>query len=200
MRAIHIFLSLFAALNCPTVALADSDGYFCIGPDYLAFELSFSRAPHTHRLYVMRFDDPIQWKAPVWIDLPEFNNGPMRCEERSIALAAWESIHHVTWSVADPADLSLQTTTKPPGPSDPSDYPDALGSLSFGIPGNTQEYSASLPSHDLDYSYTLSVTRTRDLSKQCVVHVRSTVAQQVADAVVDEYELFAGTMPAECGE
>ena len=196
MRDILVLLGL-TLLGLP--ALADSDGNFCIGPSYLAYEISFSIEPAGHRLYILRFDDPANWKEPLRLNLPDFNPPPMRCEAHTIVLAGWDAIHHVSWQEESPEALSLRSEPKEPGPSDMSRFPDAIGSLTLGIPGR-EEYSASLPSDDPVYRYRLTVSRERDATRPCIWNVRAYIGQQVSNDVVDELELFAGQMPAECGE
>ena len=197
MRKI-LFLLPLVALGSP--ALADSDGYFCIGPDYLAYEMTFSVEPHGHRLYILRFEDPAAWDKPLRVDLPEFNGPPMRCEAQSIRLAGWDAIHHVTWPAEFPYDVSLRSEPKEPGPSDMNEFPDSIGSVVFGIAGTMEDYSVPLPSSDPVYSYRLTVSRKRDAVNFCTINVRSYVAQYVSRDVVAELELFAGQMPGECGE
>jgi hypothetical protein len=197
MREILVLLGLILS-SAPI--LADSDGNFCICPDYLAYEFSFSVEPIGHRLYILRFDDPTNWKEPLRLDLPDFNGPPMRCEDQAIVLAGWDAIHHVTWEQGSPASVSLRSEPKAPGPSEVAEFPDTIGSLAFGLPGLPEEYSAALPSDDPVYSYRLTVLRELDKIRPCSWNVRSYVAQYASNAAVDELELFVGQMPAECGE
>ena len=180
--------------------MADSDGSFCIGPDYLAYEISFSIDPIGHRLYILRFDDSARWKDPLRIDLPEFNAPPMRCEYEAIVLASWDAIHYVTWRGEARNSLRLRSEPKLPGPAEVSEFPDTIGSVVFGIPGLLDEYSAALPSDDPLYSYRLVLSRERDAISLCTWNVRSYVEQYASNKIVDEFELYAGQQPAECGE
>jgi hypothetical protein len=81
-----------------------------------------------------------------------------------------------------------------------NEFPDSIGSVVFGIAGTMEDYSAPLPSNDPVYRYRLTVSRKRDVVNFCTMNVRSYVAQYVFSDVVAELELFAGQMPAECGE
>jgi hypothetical protein len=193
-------LELLALTAFSSPVLADSDGYFCIGPDYLAYEMTFSVNPSGHRLYILRFDNPAAWDEPLRVDLPEFNGPPMRCEAQAIVLAGWDEIHHVAWQAESPHVVSLRSEPKEPGPSDMSKFPDSIGSVVFGIPGPIEVYSAPLPSDDPVYSYRLTVSRTRDPVRPCSWNVRSFIAQYVFRDVVAEFDLFAGQTPAECAE
>ena len=191
---------LVALISPSWPVMADSDGSFCIGPDYLAYEISFSIEPIGHRLYILRFDDSARWKDPSRIDLPEFNAGPMRCEHETIVLAGWDAIHYVTWREEARNTLRLRSEPKEPGPAEMREFPDTIGSLVFGIPGLPEEYSAPLPSDDLLYTYRLVLSRERDVLSPCTWNVRSYVAQYVFSDMVAEFELYAGQQPAECGE
>jgi hypothetical protein len=62
MKHIRSITAALATLGSASAAYADSDGAFCVGSDYLAFEFSYSLEPESHRLYVMRFDNPAGWK------------------------------------------------------------------------------------------------------------------------------------------
>jgi len=175
-------------------AWCDSDGYFCVGGDYLAFELSFSGKARAHQLHLMRFHDPSRWTEALSIVLPDFQTHGLRCAAAVVSITGWEAIYDVSWRDADSA-LALVQRAKSPGPPEETKFPDSLGSLVFGPP---QE--VALPSRDPTYSYVLRVQRTPDPADRCSVFVRSAIAQRVGGAVVREHELLSGRMPAECGE
>lgn len=191
-----MFRFCVAALLCllSVPAWPDSDGYFCVGRDYIAFELSFSGQDHTHRLHVMRFHDPSRWTEHVTVELPDFQTHGLKCEPSMVSLAGWDSIYNVGWRDASSTPVLVQTP-KSPGAPDGSVFPDSLGSLVFG-----PQREVALPSRDPGYSYVLQIRRTPDPANRCKVLVRSSIAQRAGAAVVSEHELFSGTIPAECGE
>lgn len=190
-----LILVVVAALYAPPTP-ADSDGYYCIGPDYLAFEFSFSMEPRTHQLHIMRFHEPKTWKQKLTIDLPEFNGGPGVCTKTSIKLPGWYAMHIVTWSELDNRKLVLTTTPKsPPGPGDELDYRDGVGSLVNG-----PEQIANLPTNDPIHSYVLKVMKIRDPDNYCTYIVQSSIEQIFGEVTVDRLELFTGKLPAACGE
>lgn len=180
-------------LALSSAAWADADGSFCVGPDYLAVEFSFSKEPRRHRLYVWHFADALSWKEASAIDLPEFNNGPMACTAGRVSLAGWDALYDVSWT--DRTSLSLRVTPKQPGATVDGEFPDNRGSVVFG-PAQT----VPLPSADVQHSYVLAVERTRDPQNRCTLHVRSRILQYRSGTLANEHELFSGTLPAECGE
>ena len=197
MRHIRSITAALAILGSASAAYADIDGTFCVGPDYLAFELSYSLEPESHRLYVMRFDNPAGWKQLASVDMPYFPSPNMKCEADAIHMATWDAVHSVSLSESNPAELSLRSESKPPGPDE---YPDDLGSLSVGMSGAYGQHDFPMPSDDPVYSYVLHVSKAPDPLGRCLLNVRSWVTQLVASEVVDEYEIVALQQPAECGE
>ena len=78
-------------------AYADSDGYYCIGRGYLAYQFGFA-APsiRPHRLSVIRFSGVSGIQSPAVIDLPQFQVHGMQCGEGWIDVAAFITIYRVT--------------------------------------------------------------------------------------------------------
>ena len=76
---------------------ADSDGHYCIGRGYLAYQFGFA-APSTrpHRLAVVRFRGASGIQSPAVLDLPQFQVHGMQCGEGWIDVAAFTGIYHVT--------------------------------------------------------------------------------------------------------
>lgn len=77
-------------------AYADSDGYYCAGQGYLAYQFGFAAPPvGPHRLYIVRFGGGSGVEAPVVFDLPQFQVHGILCGERSVKLAAYDAIYTV---------------------------------------------------------------------------------------------------------
>ncbi len=191
-------LPLLLLMCFPSPSFADSDGAFCIGPDYLAFQLSLSLNPGDHRLYVMRFGDPTEWKNPSSVILPYFSAPQLRCEATAIHLGA-DTVHVVSWDPSAPRTLRHRTVLRTVE-SEAKGYPDTLGSLSEGMPGPYGTKTFALPGADGRHSYELEVSKERDPANPCIRRVRSRVHQKSGGEVVETHELIAMTHPAECGE
>lgn len=94
--------SLFAALLTfgPLglgVAYADSDGYYCIGRGYLAYQFGMAPLPVApHHLYIVRIGTTTGIADPVAIELPQFQVHGLRCGAGWVDVAAFTAIYHVT--------------------------------------------------------------------------------------------------------
>ena len=78
-------------------AHADSDGYYCVGRGYVAYQFGFAApSPKPHRLSVIRFSDTSGIQSPAVLDLPQFQVHGMQCGEAWIDVAAFTAIYHVT--------------------------------------------------------------------------------------------------------
>jgi hypothetical protein len=78
-------------------AYADSDGYYCVGRGYVAYQFGFAApSPKPHRLFVVPFSDTSGIESPVVLDLPQFQVHGMQCGEAWIDVAAFTGIYHVT--------------------------------------------------------------------------------------------------------
>ena len=89
-------------------AFADSDGYYCVGPGYFAYQFGFA-APSTtpHRLPVVSMSRRAGLGEPVTFDLPAFQVHGMRCGEREIQLAAFDAIYTVSLDSSErPAQIA----------------------------------------------------------------------------------------------
>ena len=77
-------------------AYADSDGYYCAGRRYLAYQFGFAAPPAgPHRLFVVRFGGASGIEAPVAFDLPQFQVQGIVCDERAVRLAALDAVYTV---------------------------------------------------------------------------------------------------------
>lgn len=87
---------IFAPLGANS-AYADSDGYYCVGRGYLAYQFGMAPKPVApHHLYVIRLGTNRGIAEPVAIDLPQFQVHGLRCGEGWIDVAAFTAIYHVT--------------------------------------------------------------------------------------------------------
>lgn len=69
----------------PAPAVADSDGYYCAGPGYLAYEMRFSQGSG-HRLYITTFSRADGIRPPIAVQLDDFQVQGMTCGTDQIAL------------------------------------------------------------------------------------------------------------------
>lgn len=93
-------------------AKADSDGYFCVGPDYLAYQLNSPGFPGAHKLFVIPFDGDQTEIIRYTTDLPDFQVHDIVCNEKHVRAIGWESVHDVTWDSDDPNTLKVTSNKK----------------------------------------------------------------------------------------
>jgi hypothetical protein len=104
-----------AFLGCPQAAHADSDGYFCTGPGYLAFETRFSEQPARHLLHVVRFSAKTGIVRAQPIPLEDFQVHGMICGPAVVGLQGWDAVH-----VVDLSTPATPAVTKRQGAYDPA--------------------------------------------------------------------------------
>jgi hypothetical protein len=86
---------VLVAVCGPAVASADSDGYYCIGRGYLAYQFGFAAPPVApHRLHIVRFGSS-GLRAPIVFDLPQFQVQGIVCSDRTVRLAAYNATYTV---------------------------------------------------------------------------------------------------------
>jgi hypothetical protein len=191
----HRILVIFALIGLSTAAQADSDGYFCIGPSYIAYELSFSGpAPHKHQLHIIRLTDQRSWREPYTLNLPEFQTQGMMCSESVVKVLGWDAIYSASWTGAD-SRPSIATKSIEPGKFDNSEIPRLIDNF-IRSPSRLVWLSAS----STEYSFLLRIEALPDRNNKCQVQVRSYIERRRGVQVIDEKVLYTGVQPTECGE
>lgn len=84
-------LGMFFLIILSTSAHADSDGYFCAGPDYLAYQFAFSHGGSQHVLTVVSLRDG---KAGSVV-LPFFQPHGMLCTTSMVEMRGWREVHRI---------------------------------------------------------------------------------------------------------
>jgi hypothetical protein len=97
-RIVFGLVSLSSLSAAPT--FADSDGYYCVGADYIAYQFGLAAPPVApHTLYVVRFDESgVQGTEAV--QLPQFQVHGMRCGDAGVDIVSWDSVHTVSFDSA----------------------------------------------------------------------------------------------------
>lgn len=94
-----------ALLFWPGVADADSDGYYCVGPGYVAFETRFSQHPGRHLLHVVKFSRANGIVRLEPIPLGDFQVHDMSCGATVVELEAWTNGYSV--DISDPSHPTI---------------------------------------------------------------------------------------------
>jgi hypothetical protein len=93
------------------MAYADSDGYYCIGRGYLAYQFGKATLPVApHRLYVVRTTGPAGIPGAAALELPQFQVHGMRCGAGWIDVAGFTAIYHV---ILDKNDRPVRYDVQP---------------------------------------------------------------------------------------
>ncbi len=93
-----ISAGLLLSLLClaATPALADSDGYYCVGRGYLAYQFNGLSTPaEGHTLYLIQFDPKKGFIGSSQFDLEPFQVHGMRCLNDAVDLLAWDRIYRI---------------------------------------------------------------------------------------------------------
>lgn len=88
--------SVFCFLVWARPAVADSDGYYCVGPGYVAYQFGMAPpSPRPHRLYVVQLTRDGFESDPLMIELPQFQVHGLLCEANSIRVGGYEAQYTV---------------------------------------------------------------------------------------------------------
>ncbi|HWZ82799.1 MAG TPA: hypothetical protein VNW47_09250 [Terriglobales bacterium] len=73
---------------------ADSDGYFCTGKGYVAFEVREGVTPRVsgHILNLVRFGSDSSIKVTARVTLPDFQVHAMSCAPDSVVISGWDKV------------------------------------------------------------------------------------------------------------
>src|SRR5688572_26411117 len=86
------------ALLTPGIALADSDGYYCVGNGFVAYEMASSQPGGRHVLHIVRVarGSGISRMPPIALD--NFQVHGMTCRENGVDLHGWTTRYSVELS------------------------------------------------------------------------------------------------------
>ena len=104
-------------LLAPAQALADSDGYYCTGRGYLAFETRFSADSVGHLLHVIRFSRAEGLLRLPPIQLPDFQVHAMHCRADIVDVQAGRTNYSVDVSRSDRQVIRSRTVAPEQGVS-----------------------------------------------------------------------------------
>jgi len=177
-------------LSVASPSRADSDGYYCVGSDYLAYQLRAglsTGAVSGHVLRVVRFGpDGIQFAGEVALE--DFQPHKMVCGDKEVHIGGWS-----TRPVEYVVDISA-----PSGPriahvvSDPQRASQRTSLKNLG--GWARSGSVVLPSSDRSHAFQLVVHESEERAGgEILHHKRSELLMIDADGqVVQRLALFEG--------
>ena len=119
VMAIRVLVAVLVMVCAPrfaALAHADSDGYYCVGPNYLAYQFGFA-APSSkpHHLFVVWLGEPkvIGQSAPF--ELPPFQVHGLVCEKERILVAAFDRLYTITLDHRGQPQTYSETLYEKPG-------------------------------------------------------------------------------------
>lgn len=118
-----ILLLAIALAMLPRPAVADSDGRYCHGAGYIAWETRFSDDAPGHMLHIVRFAATGGFSRAAAIPLEDFQVHAMTCGGSAVELHGFDT----RWRV-DLSDPDRPAITSRPAPPDP-DAPAIAGNL-----------------------------------------------------------------------
>jgi hypothetical protein len=127
-------------------AWADSDGYYCVGPGYIAYETRFSAPPSQHLLHVIRFSSRqgISRIAPVVLE--DFQVHAMNCGDGASRPTITSETAPVPAPGSESANLghwSREGVTGLEGDGPSGEFQLLIGRVSRRIPGGVEHYTIS---------------------------------------------------------
>ena len=188
----------------PGTAYADSDGYYCTGPGYLAYQFGMPPKPVAlHRVYVISTRGPEGIPEPAALELPQFQVHGILCGEGWVDVASFTTVYRITLDEKlRPARYEVL------GPLD-QPIPQVFIRSQFqnlGVLGGGRAFvkpiRASLGARSLGGEYLLEITATSiGPVKQCEISIASRVVEiDAGGGQVSERIIFQGRGRRECGE
>ena len=145
-------LFLVAAMAGSSAALADSDGTFCVGPGYAAYELqTWSTPSRKHELRIVRVGGKTRIAEPVTTVLDDFQVHGMRCEEDRVVLIGWDSKYSIPLVKSTPPKVEAIAPGAIPGGYDAQEFWYAHAPKIVGIPSQID-----------DRAYAIHIVRRED--------------------------------------
>jgi hypothetical protein len=190
---------LCAGLALPVLLLAapawaDSDGYYCVGPDYLAYQFGLAAPPVApHRLYVVRLGGEQGMAEPTAIQIPQFQVHGMLCGERTVQLEAFDALYTVR------LDASRHPVRYETAPLDDAQKhllsggrQSRLGGFGFSTKGLAQE-RRPLMTDASGHAFTLEIEPRPSGPNRCDTEITTRLLESdVSRKVVREQVVFRG--------
>jgi hypothetical protein len=191
----RIFLGLLLTLPTALPLAADSDGYYCVGPNYVAMEFRSFNTPGLagpHVLRVLRFEEGqgARWSGEVIVE--NFQTHTLICDPTSIIFEGagdpgerWVS-YSVALDLAGAPRIASHTNNAPPFPAK---EPPNLGT--WARPG-----VIPLPLERLSSHFQLRITEMSSRDGNQIRHAKRTVLEEMDDRgrVIRSLPISEGTL------
>ena len=102
MKYLGLIALVALGVAMPGVTYADSDGYYCIGRSYLAYQFGMAPMPVApHRVYIISTRGPQGIPQPTALELPQFQVHGMLCGDGWLDIASFRAIYRITLDMND---------------------------------------------------------------------------------------------------
>jgi hypothetical protein len=193
MVRIERYIGLAFLIGPCSIALADSDGYYCVGPDYLIYQINEPGVAEAHKLYLVPFTNGFDSISRYELTLPDFQVHDMHCDEDCVTIFGWDAIFHVSWPPHDPKRMTYDKRTKDAGPTQ---HPgEQIFSLVYG-----PEQRVELVEPGASVWFLLETRRIEIPELPCTVLATSKLFKSRFAGKSEELVLVARDIPIECGE
>lgn len=201
MRACTFAIMVSLGLSA-TPAWADSDGYYCVGRDYIAYQFGFAPPPVArHRLYIISLGGAAGIGEPAFVELPQFQVHGLLCNERTVQLAGWDAIYTVRLdSTLRPVRYEIAAwADRQHTPPQFIGHQQNLGGWSRPV-GTGAVERVLVTKNPAGHEFLLEITPKASTSERCVVEVTTRVLELSATGqTVGERLVFRGRGYRECG-
>ena len=190
MKSISILFVGILMLFHSSLAIADSDGYYCFNTNYIAYEFDdrLSGKGEGHNLYIHFLSDNSPINSPKKVVLKRFQTHGMKCSEDTIVIGGWDTSY--TISLKNTEELKVTNT-----------QPISKGVLAGKNGSNLGLYSrdsvVSIKTTSLKYKYDLEMKTDMDnqVAEKGVIfwNKKTNLVRRAAGNPVDTYQIFKGS-------
>jgi hypothetical protein len=185
------------------VAYADSDGYYCVGRGYLAYQFGMdTQVGPPHHLFVIRTAGATGIPEPLTLELPRFQVHGMRCGAGWVQVASFAAVYHV---MLDESDKPSRYEERPYSDSqkivEEFSLTQNLGPLSGGR-AYWKPVRVRLSAKERGGGYFLEINaKTVSPSRKCELVVTSRIVETDRNGrEINARLIFQGPGRRECGE
>lgn len=193
MNRISRSLGLVLLIGPLSLALADSDGYYCVGPDYLIYQINEPGVADAHHLYLIPFTNGFDSISRYELTLPDFQVHDMHCDDDRVVIFGWDEIFDIRWPPHDPKGMTFDRSAKDSGPTQ---HPgEKIYSLVYG-----PEQRVELVEPGASVWFLLETKRIGIPELPCTVLATSKLFKSRFSGKNEELVLVARDIPTECGK
>lgn len=200
MRLLIVIIAMLSPIGLAS-AYADSDGYYCIGKGYLAYQFGMDSQSNPPQVSVIRTTGAGDIPSPLVLKLPAFQVHAMRCGDGWVDVAAFTEVYRI---ILDASHKPVRYERRPlaGGSAGLSEFPltPNLGTLSRAARTLKPE-RVVLGDTPRDTSYVLSITATPVPTQRCRTSITTRIVEiDRADRELRARVIFKGQGTRECGE